>query len=374
MDNNIKISRKELYDKVWATPVTQLAKEFNLSDNGLRKICIKYVIPLPPVGYWQKLQYGKKVVKPDLPEVEEENEINIHVDSLKENIYSENSIRRIVTAEIRSNSALILKVNDRLSNSDDIVIKTQSNLEKKKLSESYERVKGTISTDRGLPSIVVSPKNVSRSLRILNNLIKNFKVLGYKIFLNDEGLNIVAYDDDKMLIYIREKSKVLLTPNRWGGNDRDLIANGKLAVKVGRFGTFEFVDTDKNLIEDQIEKILIKVETEFREMDERRKLWKAEHERQEKCRKIEEAKQELKDNELKKFIGFFNDAHRWKKFTVLKEYFEHVKNINPDDLEWIQWAEKKLDWYNPAKNEFDDLLDHVDKDTLEDTSKKKWKW
>ena len=56
MDNNIKISRKELYDKVWATPMTQLAKEFNLSDNGLRKICIKYVIPLPPVGYWQKLQ------------------------------------------------------------------------------------------------------------------------------------------------------------------------------------------------------------------------------------------------------------------------------------------------------------------------------
>lgn len=51
-----------------------------------------------------------------------------------------------------------------------------------------------------------------------------------------------------------------------------------------------------------------------------------------------------------------------------------MKNINPDDLEWIQWAEKKLDWYNPAKNEFDDLLDHVDKDTLEDTSKKKWKW
>ena len=80
------------------------------------------------------------------------------------------------------------------------------------------------------------------------------------------------------------------------------------------------------------------------------------------------------NNELKKFIGFFNDAHRWKKFTVLKEYFEHVKNINPDDLEWIQWAEKKLDWYNPVKNEFDDLLDHVDKDTLEDTSKKKWKW
>ena len=374
MDNNIKLSRKELYDKVWSIPMTQLAKEFNLSDNGLRKICKKYVIPLPPVGYWQKLQYGKKVVKSNLPKVEEEKDIDIHVDSLKENIHPENSIRRTVAEEIRNNSALILKVSDRLSNADDIVIKTQSNLEKKKLSESYGRVKGTISTDRGLPSITVSPKNVSRSLRILDNLIKNFKVLGYKILLTDEGLKVVAYDDDKMLIYIREKSKALLTPNRWGGNDRNLIANGKLAVKVGRFGTFEFVDTDKNPVENQIEKILIKVETEFREMDERREFWKSEQEKQEKLQKIEEAKQELKDNELKKFIGFFNDAHRWKKFAILKEYFEYVKSTNPDDLEWIQWAQKKLDWYDPAKNEFDDLLDQVDKDTLEDTSKKKWRW
>jgi len=45
----------------------------------------------------------------------------------------------------------------------------------------------------------------------------------------------------------------------------------------------------------------------------------------------------LKDEELKKFIDFFNDAHRWKKFMILKEYFEYIKIKNPDDQEWIQW-------------------------------------
>jgi len=34
-------------------------------------------------------------------------------------------------------------------------------------------------------------------------------------------------------------------------------------------------------------------------------------------------------------------------------------------------AENKLNWYDPSKNEFDDLLDQVDKDTFEDISKKK---
>lgn len=260
-----------------------------------------------------------------------------------------------------------------MTNPGRIVVKTQSDLEKKKLSDSYEKIKGTVRTSGGLPSIIVSPKNIARSLRVLDNLIKNFRTLGYEIDLSEQGLKIRAYDDE-MSIYIREKSNAEFTPNRWGENDRKLIANGKLAIKIGRHGTFEFVDTDKFLIENQIEKILVKVETEFQKMAENRRRWKIESEKQEELRKIEEEKQRIKDEELSKFIVFFNDAHRWKKFMILKEYFEYRKLENPDNLEWIQWAEKKLNWYNPSKNEFDDLLDKVDKETLRDTSKKEWRW
>ena len=89
--------------------------------------------------------------------------------------------------------------------------------------------------------------------------------------LSNEGLKITAYNDDKMLIYIREKSNATLTPNKCGWNDRELTANGKLAIKVVRFGTFEFVDSDKSPIENQIEKILIKIETEFQEMSEQKR-------------------------------------------------------------------------------------------------------
>ncbi|MCD0477471.1 hypothetical protein LPB90_03315 [Chryseobacterium sp. LC2016-29] len=371
MNNIIKLSRKELYDKVWATPMIKLAKEFNLSDNGLRKICKNFDIPIPPVGYWQKIQYGKKVNQLPLSKKDEEREIKINVDVLKQNYSPEDSIRKLVTEKIRNNSSLILKVNDRLSKPDDIVVKTQSNLENKKMSNSYEKVKGTISTSRGLPSIIVSPKNVSRSLRILDNLIKNFKFLGYQVLLNDEGLKIVAYDDDDdMLVYIREKSNAIDTIDDRGWKSRDLIPNGKLAVKISRFGTSEFVDTDRSTVENQIEKILVKIETEFQEMAEKRRQWKIEREKQEELRLVEEAKQQLKDNELNKFIEFFNDAHRWKKFMILKEYFEYMKSENPKNLEWIQWAEKKLDWYNPAKNEFDSLLDQINRDTLENISKK----
>ncbi len=90
--------------------------------------------------------------------------------------------------------------------------------------------------------------------------------------------------------------------------------------------------------------------------------------------RIEEAKQKLKDEELTKFIYFYNDAHRWKKFMILKEYFEHLKSTNTTDKEWLDWAEKKLDWYNPAKNAEDNLMEDVDKNSLEIKKKNRWEW
>lgn len=63
----MKISREELYRRVWETPVSTLAKEFDISDVGLSKACRRASIPLPPVGYWTKVQHGQKPKKPVLP-------------------------------------------------------------------------------------------------------------------------------------------------------------------------------------------------------------------------------------------------------------------------------------------------------------------
>jgi hypothetical protein len=63
----MKISREELYRRVWESPVVTLAKEFDISDVGLAKACRANAVPLPPRGYWMKLQHGKTVTRPELP-------------------------------------------------------------------------------------------------------------------------------------------------------------------------------------------------------------------------------------------------------------------------------------------------------------------
>ena len=62
-----QVTRAELYELVWANPVTNVAPQFGLSDVALRKACITADVPLPPAGYWAKLRAGKATRRPALP-------------------------------------------------------------------------------------------------------------------------------------------------------------------------------------------------------------------------------------------------------------------------------------------------------------------
>jgi hypothetical protein len=57
-------SRQELFELVWSMPMTELSKQFELSDVGLKKICVKHQIPLPLQGHWTRKQFGKEAPRP----------------------------------------------------------------------------------------------------------------------------------------------------------------------------------------------------------------------------------------------------------------------------------------------------------------------
>jgi hypothetical protein len=58
--------RQALYDEIWAEPMTTVAQRYGLSDVGLRKICVKLGIPVPPRGYWARLAAGQRPEKQPL--------------------------------------------------------------------------------------------------------------------------------------------------------------------------------------------------------------------------------------------------------------------------------------------------------------------
>jgi hypothetical protein len=70
VDKIIRIHRKKLYKQVWRVPFSQLASNYGLSVYRLSKICREMEIPGPPVGYWAKIQFSKKIERPALPKLD----------------------------------------------------------------------------------------------------------------------------------------------------------------------------------------------------------------------------------------------------------------------------------------------------------------
>lgn len=65
----MKITRAELYELVWRTPMSRLAGEFGISDVALAKTCDRLAVPRPGRGYWAQIAAGMKVKRPPLGKV-----------------------------------------------------------------------------------------------------------------------------------------------------------------------------------------------------------------------------------------------------------------------------------------------------------------
>lgn len=59
----VKLSRQELYDKIWEVSVAGVSKEYGIPYSQLLKQVKAADIPVPPSGYWTKLSFGKPVEK-----------------------------------------------------------------------------------------------------------------------------------------------------------------------------------------------------------------------------------------------------------------------------------------------------------------------
>lgn len=64
------LSREDLYELAWSKPISELAKDFGISDVGLAKRCKRLSVPVPGRGYWARVDAGQTPYRPTLPKRE----------------------------------------------------------------------------------------------------------------------------------------------------------------------------------------------------------------------------------------------------------------------------------------------------------------
>lgn len=366
LSESIKISRQELYDLVWSKPMTSLAKEYNISDNGLRKICKKLSIPLPELGYWQKVQYGKKVKIIPLSK-DFKGEDTVVLSERNEETNNENNIfseYHKLLKNITADTSLSFNVPDRLSNPDKLIIEAKNDFDTRKHKE-YAVYRGIMSTSSGIISISVAPKNINRALRIMDKIIKLLKLRGHNIIVK-ENTTYAFVKGEEIKIRFREKLKKIVTKHeKYSWNNTEYITSDILSFKIDEYPEKEFNDSSNQLLEEQLPKILTKLELvseNLKKKREERENWQREYKR---MRDAEEEIKRIKTTEIENFKKLLDNSERWKKAVDMRNYIKEIENnaikenkLSKELSTWIKWALDKADWYDPLTDKKDDILDN----------------
>ena len=365
----VEVTRQELYDLVWSKPMTKLALEYNLSDNGLRKICKKHEIPLPLLGHWQKIQYNKEVKIIPLPkDFKGEDSITLNKGETKENEGITNFSKLL--KEITDDTTLSFKVSDKLSNPDKLISEAKENLANKS-KEKYGTYRGITTTSNDIINISVAPKNCNRALRIMDKIIKLLKQRGHNVIVKYDTTYVVIREEE-IKIRLRERLKRITIPDAkysWGSTD--YIPTGILTFKVDEYPEKEFYDNNKQTLEEQIPKILTKLELVSDKIKRDNEEREIRHQEYKKQREIEEAIKKRHANEIENFKKLLEDSERWKKASDLRNFIKELESnaikenkLSEELSNWIKWSNDKADWYDPLVNKNDDLLTEKDKEEI----------
>ena len=201
----------------------------------------------------------------------------------------------------------------------------------------------------------------------MDTLIKALRARGHDIEMKNDATYVIIEEGD-IKIQFREKLKrEIIKEARW--DSTVLHPTGILAFQI-YYPSKEWKD-GKIPIEDQLSKIITRLELIGREEKERRiqsqkeKVLRKEKERIEKEFHLE------KEKDLTAFKDTLQKASRWHKVVNLRNYIDSVEqkaieknNFSEELKSWVEWARKKAEWYDPFIESEDELLNDVDRETL----------
>jgi hypothetical protein len=352
----IELSRKQLYDIVWSTSLSKLTQEYAFSNEGIKKICKQFDIPMPDNGYWIKLKFNKPVQKVKLnPNFGGVDKIVFTIREAGNSVNVDQTPLTIRTKEIENDPHAPLIVPDKISKPDILTLQTK---------EYWRESKGSVFYDKYIKlryPIRVSVKDRERALRFMDTFAKLLRYRGHTI-AKEHRDTCVLIDSIYIQFDLREATKRVPSTEKW--RTADYVPTGEFIFKVGRYSREKEWRDGKVKLEALLARIVAKLELyaqDEKDQNERTHLWRLKLEEE---KRIKEEIKKRKDDESAKFIKLLDLSKQYNNSLLIRQYIEVEKqkaiktnSLTQEVQEWIKWASDKADWYDPTINKPDDILD-----------------
>ncbi|MBP3242022.1 MAG: hypothetical protein J6M92_16010 [Oribacterium sp.] len=224
----------------------------------------------------------------------------------------------------------------------------------------------------------VSENGMSRLMAILDAVFKAVEKLGgsvnddLSVRIRSDVVRIrVAESEDKVKHELTKKEAQELIQyedeakrNKWASKPRirqfDYVYNGRIRIVFGEKNYIR--DSENEKLEDRLGDILIalyeksednRIARERREEEQRR--------REEEARRKEELRRR-KEAEITRIKELINKADDYRIASDIRAYINAAVESGSEEAtsEWIEWAQKKADWYDPTIAREDEYLGRRD--------------
>lgn len=179
----IEVSRDDLYDQVWSTPMSRLAKRYDVSGSYLARVCEALNVPRPPVGYWQKKEVGKAPPQPELPPVQPGDQI----------VWSKNKPIARSTGAVRQRQPYRKTAKARAGRHPILMGVEKHFLKTRKIEEEeFLRPYKTL-----LPDIITSEPCLEQAIKTADKVYRAFEKAGQRVLFAapDQNLRRVAIEE-----------------------------------------------------------------------------------------------------------------------------------------------------------------------------------
>jgi hypothetical protein len=380
---NRSLTRKELYDLVWSTPMRVLAPQFNLSDVGLAKVCRKHGIPRPSPGYWARIQHGQKPKKPPLPAAPA-NTADVIQFARRATIVKQED-EAFLDADLAALAArieqgeLVASVAPTLHGCSKVTARTRESLAFKARAPKRDQwgfLQETHRYEGSHVAVVVAKDLQRRALLLLDAAVKTLETIGCQVIEPTDRWNrIVAFElkGEKLGIRISERSRQIAhvltdsekeqqrrTGRHWGPkHDHVPTQELRLDLTYAHNGSAwsRFKDGKKRKVEGALSQFALAV---LRRADDGLKRVARERERarlaaereriereQAETRRREEALRRVEAEQRNRLLDL---AISWRKHSELVSFLSECRRrmtelkLSAEDFErierWMSWADE----------------------------------
>lgn len=394
-------NREKLYQEVWAKPVTEVAKQYQVSDAAIHKVCRSLDIPTPGPGYWAKVKAGKPVKQTPLPHSDKPAAKSGVRTGLEAQPQTAAEILQFLTPEERSavlSVAAQIVLPDENSRMHPKIIAHRKKITAWQREDQDKAPYRNRQNKETIPFLAdtVSETVLPRVCRIFDALIKAIEPLGcsltddLKFVVNGETVSLSVSESKDTVEHIptREENIQLLKyedakrKHSWASKPNiqkyDHVYNGKLSLTVGKEKGFR--DCKSYVVEDRLGDIIIllyetsnalRIEREAREEAARKR---EEEERQRNARR------ERYNQEVERTNALVHEAEDFEIACRIRAYVSAVEQcgeLKEEDVIWIEWAKQKADWYDPTikrKDEFFGTREHGKSEDQKKLEKSYYSW